>query len=284
MNKRERIPEKQRTLKDIARISGMGAFSGDMISVEIHPAPVDSGLSFVLMLDGSEYVIPVKVKNIIEAENMTALGFPGDPSKQIKIVEHVLGALHGLRVDNAVIRVDSTEMPLMDGSALPYISAMDNVGFVEQDIPRRELEVMEPVFIDDGPVLIAVPYHGTRITYYLDHPDDVVGKRVADIDVSPNTFRRRIGPARTFIKEEKAQGLLNDDSVKNKDISQVLIVGADHLSQPLRFANEYCYHKMLDIMGDLYLAGWHLRGHIIGIRSGHFQNRKMIRKLVKLFG
>jgi UDP-3-O-acyl N-acetylglucosamine deacetylase len=278
------MPDQQRTLKDIARMTGIGAFTGESITVEIHPAPVDHGPSFELVRDGSVHPIPVAVANIVETENRTVLADPDDRSRQVNIVEHVLGALHGLGVDNAVVRVDSIEMPLVDGSALPYLQAIDKVGSVEQDAPRREIVIDRPLFIDEGAVLLVLPHDGLRVTYYLDHPQDIVGKRVVQIDVSPETFRRRIGPARTFIWEEKASDLLATGAVKNPDLNQVLIVGKDRTSQPLRFADEYCYHKILDILGDFYLSGRRLRGHVIGIRSGHHQNRMMIRRIVEIYG
>jgi UDP-3-O-acyl-N-acetylglucosamine deacetylase len=130
---------------------------------------------------------------------------------------------------------------------------------------------------------MALPGDKLEVTYYLDHPNDIVGKRVVQVDVTRENFRRRIGPARTFIKEEKISDLLVSGAVKYDDRSQVLIVYKDHTSAPLRFADEYCYHKILDILGDMYLLGRRIRGRIIGIRSGHYQNRKLIRKIADLF-
>ncbi len=277
------MPDKQQTLRDVALVKGIGAFTADEITVEIHPAPVDHGPLFELVRDVGTYPIRVHPENVIETENRTVLADPKNRHIQVNITEHVLGALHGMGVDNAVIRVDSIELPLIDGSALSYIQAIDKVGIVEQDAPRNEIVIEKPIFIDDGALQLVLPYDGLRLTYYLDHPHDVVGKRLAQIDVSPETFRRRIGPARTFVKEEQAADLLHSDKVKHKDISQVLVVHADSTSQPLRFADEYCYHKMLDILGDFFLSGRRLRGHVVGIRSGHYQNRKMIRKIVETY-
>ncbi|MCX6647698.1 MAG: UDP-3-O-acyl-N-acetylglucosamine deacetylase [bacterium] len=270
---------KQKTLNDVAIIDGIGAFTGIEARVEICPAPVDHGPSFELIQDGAVIEIPVSVGNVIETENRTVLAKSEDSELQINFVEHVLGALHGMGVDNAVVRVNSVEIPLIDGSAMPFLMAIDKVGLREQDAERREIVIEKPVFIDDNALLMALPSDKLEITYYLDHPNDIVGKRVAHIEVTLENFRKRIGPSRTFIKAEKIQDLLVSGAVKHDDRAQVLIVHKDHTSAPLRFADEYCYHKMLDILGDMYLLGRRLRGHIIGIRSGHYQNRKLARKI-----
>ena len=273
------MPDKQRTLKGIAVIEGIGAFTGENVRVEIHPADINLGPSFELVLDGNVTVIPVAVENIIETENRTVLADLDDNTKQVNFVEHVLGALHGLGVDNAVVRVNSVEIPLFDGSAVPFINEIDKVGTVEQDALRNEIVIEKPMFIDDNALLMVLPSDALKIGYYLDQPDDYVGKRIAQIDVTPENFRKRIGASRTFIKSEKVKDLLASGAVKHTDQSQVLVVHKDHVSQPLRFANEFCYHKMLDILGDLYLTGRRLRAHVIGVRSGHYQNRKMARKI-----
>ncbi len=273
------MADMQKTLGDVAIINGTGAFTGQDITVEIHPAPVDSGPSFELQQDGVTHHIPVWVDNIIETENRTVLGDLDNREIQVNIVEHVLGALHGLGIDNAVIRVNSIEIPLIDGSAMSFINAFEKVGIIEQDAPVKEIIIEKPLFIDDNALLLVLPSETLKLSYYLDHPTDFVGKRLAQIEVNPENFRRRIGPARTFIKSEKVNDLMASGAVRHTDQSQVLIVHKNHTSQPLRFADEFCYHKMLDILGDFYLAGRRIRAHIIGVRSGHYQNRKMIRKI-----
>jgi UDP-3-O-acyl N-acetylglucosamine deacetylase len=286
------MPDKQHTVGGVAVVRGTAAFTAEFVTVEIHPAPVDHGPRFELLHEGRVFSIPVSTKNIIETENRTILAVPGgsagaspsrpdDSRRQIGIVEHVLATLHGMGVDNALVKVDSMEIPLIDGSAAPYVAALDEVGIVEQDAPRREIVIDRPVFIDDVALLMALPCDTLRLTYYLDHPTDIVGKRLAQIDVTPESFRSRIGPARTFMKAEKVEDLLASGAVRNPDEHQALVVYSDHVSQPLRFADEFCYHKMLDILGDLYLTGRRLRAHVVGVRSGHYQNRKLARKIAE---
>ncbi len=273
------MTEKQHTMKDVAVISGTAAFTGHDVTVEIHPADPGHGPSFELIQNGETHPIPVSVENIIETENRTVLAHPDNSEHQINFVEHVLGALHGFGIDNALIRVNSVEIPLFDGSALEFISAIDKAGITEQDADRDEMVIETPQFIDDNGLLLALPSEKLKLSYFLDHQTDFVGKRIAQIDVTRDNFRKRIGPARTFIKSEKVTDLIASGAVKHQDTSQVLIVYEDKTSQPLRFANEFCYHKMLDILGDLFLTGKRIRGHLIGVRSGHYQNRLMIRKL-----
>ena len=275
------MQNKQRTLKDVAVVTGVGAFTGDEITVEIHPAPPDHGPLFELVRDGVTHPIPVAVENIVEMENRTVLADLDDNQKQVNIVEHVLGTLHGMGIDNAIISVNAIEMPLIDGSSAPFVAAVDKVGVIEQDADRREIVIDRPMFIDDNALLMVLPSDRLRITYYLDHPNDIVGKRLTQIDVTADNFRNRIGPARTFIKAEKADDLRESGDVRHKSQDQVLVVYKDRTSQPLRFDDEFCYHKMLDILGDLYLTGRPLRAHVVGVRSGHYQNRKMARKIAE---
>ena len=275
------MPVKQHTLRDVAVVKGFGAFTGDEVTVEIHPAPIDHGPSFELHRGAAVYHIPVSTSNIVETENRTVLADPENPAHQVNIVEHVLATLHGLGVDNAIVKVNSIEIPLIDGSALPFVKALDDVGLIEQDAPKREIIIERPIFIDDNGLLVVLPCDTLRLTYYLDHPNDIVGKRLAQIDVTPDNFRNRIAPARTFIKAEKVDDLLASGAVGYTDQEQVLIVYKDRISRPLRIEDEFCYHKMLDILGDMYLTGRPLRAHIIGVRSGHYQNRKMVRKIAE---
>jgi len=273
----------QRTLRDPAVIEGTGAFTARNIRLEIHPAPINHGVNFELEIDGNTFNIPVSIDNIVEKDNRTVLACPEHPDKRVNFVEHILGTLHGLEIDNAVIRLDAEEVPLIDGSAETFIRAIEKSGIVEQDAERDEITVERPLFIDNNGLLIVLPSENLKISYYLDHPEDIIGKRLAHIDVTADNFRRRIGPARSFIKEEWIEGILASGEVTNMDERQVLIVRKDSVSQPLRFADEYNYHKMLDILGDFFLAGKRIRAHIIGIRSGHTQNREMIRKIVGEF-
>ena len=275
---------KQKTLKEVAVVEGIGVFTGAYTKVEIHPAPVDHGPSFQLVKAGTVIDIPVSVDNVIETENRTVLANPENQEHQIHIVEHVLATLHGMGVDNAIVKVDSNEVPLIDGSALPFLLAIDKAGLVEQDAERKEIVIEKPVFIDDDGLLMVLPCDRLEITYYLDHPNDIVGKRLAHIEATEENFRKRIGPSRTFMKVEKVNELLASGAVKHGDHDQALVVYKDRTSAPLRFANEYCYHKMLDILGDMYLLGRRLRGHVIGIRSGHFQNRKLAGKIAEEMG
>lgn len=273
------MANKQRTLKDTAVVEGIGAFTGAEVRVEIHPAEINHGPSMELVTPEGVVPVAVSVENIIETENRTVLASRENKDHQINFVEHILATLHGMGVDNAVVRVNSIEVPLFDGSALPFIKAIDATGIIEQDAPRKEIIIERPLFIDDNGLLMVLPSEKPRLTYYLDHENDFAGKRLAQVEVTEENYRERIGVARTFIKEGKVGDLLQSGAVKNQDMNQVLVVYKDRVSQPLRIEDEFCFHKMLDILGDLYLTGRMLRGHVIGVRSGHYQNRKMARKI-----
>lgn len=274
---------KQHTLAQVTKITGIAALSGKEVSVEIHPSGIDSGTSFEIVMNGRNDLIPVAIDNIVETENHTTLCDRNNPSIQIHFVEHILGTLHGLGIDNCIIKASYTEIPLFDGSALPFIEAINQVGIVEQDSPRREIIITQPIFIDEKALLMALPYDGLKLTYFLDQTDIAIGKQLADIDVNTQTFTEKIGLARTFIEAERLSELLSSGLIKNTDMRQAIIVDKTGPNQPLRFSDEYCCHKMLDLLGDLFLCGRRLRGHFIGIKSGHFQNRKLIRQIAGIY-
>lgn len=278
------MPNKQRTLKAIAELSAPGTFTEGVVNIKIHPSEAGAGIEFRIVSGGKITSIPVEIGNLLEAPNRSVLVSPEDETIRINITEHVLSSLMGLGIDNAIIEVDAIEMPLIDGSSLKYAEAIMKVGIVEQEPERDEIVVDETIIVDDGnTVLMAVPSEKFIVTHYLDHENSQIGKRAATIEITPENYMKRIGPARTFLMADNIPAMVANGEVKNTDTNQALVVYEDKLNQTLRFANEFCYHKILDILGDMYLTGKRVRGHIIGIRSGHVQNRDLARRLAQIY-
>ena len=277
------MTENQRTLASNAIIEAKGTFSNRNVRMEICPADVNYGIAFEVSLDGKSAIIPARIENVIEAENRSVIADRNDPDLRVNITEHMLSAMYGAGVDNALVRVNAAEIPLIDGSCLPYLLAIEKAGLIEQDAERDEIWIKDPIFIDDDGLIIALPHDGLKISYYLDHEAALIGRRIASIEVTRENFRERIAPARTYFQANKVPSMIAVGEVKNTDLSQVLMVYEDKVSQPLRFANEFCYHKILDVLGDLYLIGRRIRGHVIGIKSGHKQNRALAKKIAELY-
>ncbi len=270
---------KQKTVIEAVVVSGIGVHSGDPASVCIKPAPADSGIRFVRTdLPGMPEVVtrPEAVHSTAQATVLGGDGFT------IATTEHCLAALAGFEIDNAVVEVDGGELPIGDGSAQPWIDALQKAGSAEQDAPREFIVITERiVYGDDETFAELTPHDGLRISCSIAFSHRRIGDQSLTLDVNPQSFRREIGPARTFgfLKDReraKAMGIGLGASLDNTvvlDDAGILNVGG------LRFPDEFVRHKMLDALGDLAVLGKPLRGHLQARRSGHELMQGLVRKI-----
>ena len=202
---------------------------------------------------------------------------------EVHTVEHILAAIHGLGIDNIRVELDSEEAPEpVDGSALPIVKVLKSAGLREQSAQRRYLKLEEPVTLDDGSVqLVALPHDGLRITFTIDYPDRVVGTQSASFELDPDTFEREIAPARTFVLMRDVRALQAAGLIKGGSLANAVVVEDEKVlsEEPLRFANEFVRHKILDLLGDLCLVGGPIRAHVVAFRSGHQSHVKFVRKI-----
>ena len=274
---------KQRTVCRPAQVTGFGYWSGKDVRVEFRPAPIGSGIVFVRGDLSPARRVPVAVEHRIEVPRRTALASGG---VQVEMVEHILAALYGLAIDNCEIWVDGPEMPGCDGSAQPFVAALDAVGTVDQPAYRRRLVVTDITRVgNDDSWVEARPLPTSRLAlkYKLDYgPNNAIGKQAIDLLISPETFRKELAPARTFILQEEADWLRQrglGTRVTNRDL---LVFGPDGvLDNELRCENECVRHKALDLLGDLSLAGCELAGQFIAHKSGHRLNAELVKVLLK---
>ncbi len=286
-------PRLQRTLVRPAAVTGRGYWSGSATQVEFRPASPDSGLFFVrddLATEKDSGPIIVNVARRQPASRRTVLANPaGD---EVSMVEHVLASLAGLGVDNCEIGVTSAEMPAFDGSALAFVEAIEGVGLVEQGAVARTLTVQKPIRCgDDQNWIEARPplAGGLTIEYRLDYGDDSpVGRQWLVVDLTQHAFRNDIAPARTFLLESEAAALVSQ-GLGSHVTAQDLMIFRDSIQeeedrQPidnrLRFADECVRHKILDVVGDLTLAGRPIAGHVVACCSGHRLNGDLVEALL----
>ncbi|MGC8863277.1 MAG: UDP-3-O-acyl-N-acetylglucosamine deacetylase [Armatimonadota bacterium] len=256
----------QQTLAGRVRLVGRGLHGGGESRVVIHPAEADAGIVF----RDSEQVIPGLVANVVDTSRGTTLGVNG---VRIRTVEHVMAALRGRGVDNAVIEVFGSEMPALDGSALPYVEAIDAVGLVRQDAPRRTIRLQEPVIVQqNGSFIAAVPAAALTITYVMNYDHPLIGAQSATYELSESDFGREIAPARTFVLYEEVAGLLDNDLARGGSLENAIVVWRDRMSSRLRFPDELVRHKVMDLVGDLALIGGLLEAEIVAVKSGHALN------------
>jgi UDP-3-O-[3-hydroxymyristoyl] N-acetylglucosamine deacetylase/3-hydroxyacyl-[acyl-carrier-protein] dehydratase len=277
--------QRQTTLLKEASFSGIGLHSGLDTTVVFKPAPVNSGIRFIRTDLESRPEIEADVGNAIgEFSRRTVLG-AGDIT--ISTVEHILAAVNGLGIDNLIIELNTSEPAESDGSSAPFVKVLKEAGVVEQDGLRRFIEIKTPVSIsENGVEMVALPHDGLRISFtaHYDHP--LVGTQYASFDISREVFERQIAPARTFSLLKDVEDLRSKGLIKGGSLENSIVIGDDKIlnEEPLRFADEFVRHKILDLLGDLCLLGAPVKAHIISVRSGHSTNIKLVRLLKERFG
>ena len=268
----------QTTLRTSVSIEGVGLHSGHPVRATFRPAPANHGIAF-RRLDRPETVIPARVESASTFDYATTLNVDG---VSVGTVEHVLSAAFGEGLDNCVVELDGPEVPILDGSALPFVRLFHAAGFERLDAPVKSLSCTEPVEIarDDRGVSFRPDGPGLTISYEIDFPHPVVGRQELTVAIRPDEYSTRIAPARTFgfakdIEALRARGLARGGSLQNA----VVLDEAGVLSGPLRFRDEFVRHKVLDLIGDLALLGVALNGHIQARKAGHALHIEFARAL-----
>ena len=242
------------------------------------PAAPDTGIVFRRLDAGAD--IRARWENTIESSLSTVLS--NGEGIRISTIEHLMAALAGSGIDNAVIELDGPEVPIMDGSAAPFLHLAERAGTVAQDEPRRAVKILKPVAVSDGEATAALlPDHGFSLSFEIDFANPLINRQ--DLSVTPDseTFKTELAPARTFgllddLPRLQAAGLGRGGSLDNV----VVVSGSRVLNHGgLRYADEFVRHKLLDAIGDLYLAGGPIIGHFRGERSGHLLNSKLLAAL-----
>ena len=273
--------EYQKTIAGEASISGVGVHTGQETTITFKPAEADTGIRFVRtdLPDKPEILVGADNAVLEESLFLTQLG---SGQSEIKTVEHVLAACTGMGIDNIVLEVSSSEPPICDGSALPFVEAIKKAGIVTQDRPKQFIEVTEPIWLyENGLELAIIPSPRLEITYKIDYDHPAVGIRSASFLINAETFEQKIAPARTFCFLKDVDVLRQQGKIKGGSLDNAIVIGEhDFLNEELRFQDEIVRHKILDVMGDLALLGKPLKGHVIAVRSGHAFNIRFVRKVL----
>jgi UDP-3-O-[3-hydroxymyristoyl] N-acetylglucosamine deacetylase len=274
---------RQTTLRDQAAVSGIGVHSGLPATLTILPAEADTGIVFVRCgsADRSEREIRADVRAVTATEFATVLGDARGPL--CSTAEHVLAALAGLGVDNAIIEIDGPEVPILDGSAAPFVEAIDQVGLVTLAAPRRYMQILKTVRVArDGSYGELRPHTSFRIDLEIDFDHPLIGRQAIALDLSPDTFRRDLARARTFGFMRDVAKLWNAGYALGASFENTLVVTENRLLNPdgLRFPDEFARHKALDAIGDLALAGAPLLGAYRSVRGGHRLNHAVLSALM----
>ena len=268
----------EQTLNGPVDFSGIGLHSGAPVSMRLLPAPAGCGVIF-RRTDLDNFEIPARGRNVAKVSYATSLMRQG---VLISTTEHLLSALIGMGVDNVIVELDNLELPILDGSALPYVEAFRETGLKTQRRRREYIRILKTVEVREGDKFIGVyPGDGYSVSYKIDFPSPI-GCQGFVVDLATRNYGAQIAPARTFGFREDEQKLRNMGLIRGVSESSAIILDRKGvLNGPLRFDDEFVRHKVLDLIGDLALAGHHILGHVVAERAGHAMHTALVSRLLK---
>ena len=268
----------EQTIAAPLEFTGVGLHSGAPVLMRLLPAPAGSGIVF-RRTDLDNFEIPANGRNIAKVSYATSLMRQG---VLISTTEHLLSALIGMGVDNVIVELDNLELPILDGSALPYVEAFLSVGIRTQRRRRETIRVLRAVEVCEGDKFIGVyPGSGYSIRYTIQFPAPI-GYQSAYVDLAAETYGMAIAAARTFGYKADEQKLRDMGLIRGAGPENAIVLGPKGPENgPLRFADEYVRHKMLDLVGDLALAGRRIEGHVVAERAGHAMHTALVSRLLK---
>ncbi len=273
----------QRTLAKSASLTGSSLHTGENVTLTLHPAAPGHGFKFKRKDLPDEPVLDAHVSLVKTVERATTIG---EGAVKVHTVEHVLSALAGMGVDNALIEMNANEPPIGDGSAAMYVELIRTAGIVEQAAPRLVYEVTEPMHIEtkSGSLMTIVPDSTFRISCTQVGPDNRF-TQFYSTEITPDLYEREIAPARTFVFYEDVKPLMDKGLIKGGSLENAVVIRGESVlsKEPLRFREEFARHKILDVVGDLALFGRAIKGHVIAVKPGHGPNTELARALAKQY-
>jgi UDP-3-O-[3-hydroxymyristoyl] N-acetylglucosamine deacetylase len=272
---------RQRTLKNTIRATGVGLHSGEKVYLTLKPAPVDHGIVFRRV--DLEPIVDIQAiaTNVGETTMSTTLVQDG---VRVDTVEHLLSAMAGLGIDNAIVELSAQEVPIMDGSAGPFVFLIQSAGIAEQAKAKRFIRIKKKVEVREGDKVASfVPYNGFKVTFEIDfdHPAFKQSAQQASLDFSSTSFVKEVSRARTFGFMKDIEFLRSKNLALGGSVNNAIVVDEYRVlnEDGLRYEDEFVKHKILDAVGDLYLLGHSLMGEFVGFKSGHGLNNKLLREL-----
>ena len=265
----------QCTIKRDIYCSGIGLHTGKYINMRIEPARAGSGINFHRRPIDAE--IPAALEYVIDSNRCTTLDWEG---YRIFTPEHILAALYGMGIDNARIIIDGPEVPMMDGSCAGFVEAIRNVGIEKQGLPKRILRVREKLEFYN---MIIEPYDGLKIDYHIKYDDPIIGEQQYFMEVTPERFADEIANARTFGHAHELNLLWEQGRARGASLDNVLVIDKGKIANPggLRYRDEFARHKILDLIGDIALLRFNLRGYIRAYKAGHAMHHRFLQELME---
>ena len=270
----------QHTLATPVSVSGVGLHTGVKVNLRLCPAPANTGVLF-RRTDLEGFAIEAQSRNVARVSYATSLMKKG---VLISTTEHLLSALAGLEVDNAVVEIDNLELPILDGSALPFVELITKAGIRRQRARRTLVKILKPVEVTDGMRRIVVyPADDFRVTYHIAFPHPLIGAQSIEFGPGAASYATEIAPARTFGFLEELEMLRKNGLIRGGSLENAVVLNHTRVLNPegLRFPDEFCRHKLLDLIGDFSLFGRPLLGHVVAERAGHAMHAQLISRLLR---
>lgn len=272
----------QKTIADRVTVSGIGVHGGEDATLALNPADPDTGIIFAITCrDGSEIEIPALYSSICATEFCTCIG--DTTGQSVATIEHVMAALMACEIDNVIVEIDASEVPVMDGSAAPFVDAIEQAGILPQGAPRRFIKVLKPIRVEQGQsVAELAPADTQRFEIAISFDDPLIGKQEIAFDLTRDVFCNHIARARTFGFMRDVEKLWSAGFALGASLDNTVVIGDQRIVNPegLRFEDEFVRHKALDAIGDLAMAGAPILGRFRSLRGGHKLNAAVVEALM----
>ncbi|TDO95101.1 UDP-3-O-[3-hydroxymyristoyl] N-acetylglucosamine deacetylase [Halanaerobium saccharolyticum] len=271
--------EKQKTLKKEILIEGIALHSGKDAAIRLKAAPADTGIIFYRSDLDKRIRLKAEPGSVVNLVRNTTIGSREIKEAKVSTVEHLMAAIWGSGIDNLEVEVSGPEIPVIDGSAYPYYQRIMDSGLKEQPQQRKVFKIEAPIYVRQHDSYITIlPYAGFKISYTLDYQHPVIGSSYFEFDAEKIDFGEEIAKARTFGFAEEVEKLHKRGLALGGNLENAVLIEANKTVNPLRFENEFVRHKILDVIGDMFLNG-RIMGHIIAIKSGHRLHVKLAEKI-----
>ena len=272
--------QNQQTIEESITVKGIGLHSGKQVEIKLEPAEIDHGIKFIRTDKKRDNIIEAIWSNVSETILSTTIS--NQRGLKISTIEHLMSALSGLHIDNLIIYINSVEVPIMDGSSRPFVDMIENAGIKVQNKKRKLLNVKKSIEVKNNNSSVKIiPNDQFSIDFEIDFPSQIVSKQSCQLQLINGNYKTDISAARTFGFEKDVENLRSNGLALGGSLDNAVVVGENEIlnKEGLRYNDEFVRHKILDSIGDLYLAGSPIVGYFYGNKSGHHLNNQLLRKL-----
>ena len=274
------ISKKQQTINSEFFLEGIGLHSGKEVKINLKPAPADTGIKFIRSDLETDNEIEAIWSNVSSTNLCTTIS--NSKGASVSTIEHLMSALSGLHIDNINIFIDGPEVPIMDGSSLPFVEIFEKIGLVDQNVDRKIILIKKEITVSNNDTFVKIlPNKQFSIDFEIDFESHLINKQACQLQLVNGNYKSDISSARTFGFEKDVDYLREKGFALGGSLDNAVVVGANNIlnKEGLRFVDEFVRHKILDSIGDLYLAGKPIQGYFYGNKSGHYLNNQLLRKL-----